>query len=133
MRKILILLSCIALLPIANANTNKKLIAKVTIENAAPEGASALLYKTNKGCLIEYTEYYETGKQQHNYVFNQVGLISASQIRFDYANGGLSNPSNKTIQIAKQEKVFLDAKNEYIIMELNRLKHEFKPKHLNLC
>lgn len=72
MRKALILLSCIALLPIANANTNKKLIAKVTIENAAPEGASALLYKTNKGCLIEYTEYYETGKQQHNYVFNQV-------------------------------------------------------------
>lgn len=136
MKKVVSFLIIFAMmLPLQNlqAYSQKKLIAKVDIEDAAPEGATALLYKLNKGCLIEYTEFYETGKHQYNYVFNHIGLISASQIRFDYANGGLSNPNNKSIKIAQQEKIYLNVKNQYIVAELNRLKHEFNLKQVSIC
>lgn len=134
MKKFMVFLSLAMVMvssPVAYAN--KTLLAKVEMNGVAPEGGAAILYKTHKGCLIEYTQYYETGKQQYNYVFNKIGLVSASEIRFYYANGGLSNPENKSIKIAKQEKVFLDIKDEYTILDFKALKQKFRQSKLKDC
>lgn len=134
MKRFMMFLSLVmVMMPVAYANTAKTVLAKAEVEAAAPEGAFAVLYKTDKGCLIEYTEYYETGKQQYNYVFNKIGLISAAQIKFYYANGGLSNPKNKSIKVSKQEKTYIDIKNTYVMLEFEDLKHKFRKEKLNAC
>lgn len=121
----------------SDSNENAQLLETIGNIDAFPssEGNQAKLLKTKKGCQIEFTAFYETGKATEYWSFKDRQLLSARTVISHYADGGLTNPQNlpSEIKIDQSKENVFDIRSETTQKNFQNLLAPFSQTHLQQC
>ncbi|GAA5000128.1 hypothetical protein GCM10023206_01490 [Acinetobacter puyangensis] len=134
--------SCIAFAachhaPTHNAKENGQLVQKIENLQAVPASDSndAKLYQLDKGCAIEFTGFYETGKATETWSFQGKQLLSAKSVISTYVDHGLNQTNNfdQPIKIASQQHKNFDIHDADTQKNFQSLLGYFKDDELQKC